>query len=67
MKRVIRRTAVAVATAALLPLALTACSDDGKSDSASSATGSVPARAAAVTSAGVAKGAAFPSAAATAR
>jgi uncharacterized surface protein with fasciclin (FAS1) repeats len=45
MKRVIRRTAVAVATAALLPLALTACSDDGKSDSASSDSGKASATA----------------------
>ncbi|WP_030381168.1 MULTISPECIES: fasciclin domain-containing protein [unclassified Streptomyces] len=45
MKRAIRRTAVAVATAALLPLALTACSDDGKSDSASSDPGKASATA----------------------
>jgi uncharacterized surface protein with fasciclin (FAS1) repeats len=45
MKRAIRRTAVAVATAALLPLALTACSDDGKNDSASSGSGKASATA----------------------
>ncbi|WP_369216667.1 fasciclin domain-containing protein [Streptomyces flavofungini] len=42
--RRLRRTAIAVASVALLPLSLTACSDDGKDSSASGSSKSTPAK-----------------------